>query len=867
MTGQNRTDRILIGIALIILLMAGSAFYFDGWMWGNRRNRTERIGLIDTKHGDVRMKFEGDLKWNRAARGQDLNYNDSIFAGNGSQADLKLGETKLTVTENTLIVLRREKDVNFLNLNYGTLLGRVAKNEKVVIDTGKDNKPIELTTSSDAQIVLRKTGGRTQLDVVSGEANLKIDGKIKKVTKNSRIVMDDKVANTKIEKISLKALKPLKEEVVYSDKPFDLPFQWGWSNGRQAQASDKFTLEFATEPAFHKIHASKIVQGRLDSSMSVSRTLSLFYRVRGPHGETSQAEKVNFVRLTKPVIVKPVAEQKLLTPPGQNALLEMEFARAENTKVWYQLAADPEFKQIVAEESIPETRKIQELAIGSYFLRARGDYGDQHLTGWSDAVPFKVEAQLETLKLSELAPQNKILIPNRAYPASLYGAQPGKVREFLKDKGFLAKYFPFPKGSFEQIKVKIDGEGAPLVQSETNWPEKALQPGKYGYRYQVSKLGFKDSAVSDHKQLEIAMEPPRPVGQPAYGAINEKNEREARFDFTPLLFAKSYDVEISKDPRFGMVRKINVEEPRVKTQIVSSEHYWRARARDRDGKVISEYSRPAKLNPPPAPAPIMLTRNDQPIERKPSAVEKTTTKIEKVIEENWVRNGWWAWFGTGYNYVDYGQNTERGSITSHNDKVGSQYVETGYTGKTGWGGVFSYKGTPGKVYVPNANVDRDTFNWTTMSVEAFMRRLSSVRLFDSPVAYGLRMGIQQHKVPFLFLDGDTNIQMKSNEMNTASVGVLAEWMRHRWTHYWLMRYQVPFSSKAEGSSQFSITPTFAFDGSVGTSYNLTKQFKAGLFWYGQWHQYNFVYGQGDVTNQGFQSLFYSNIDFRLGIDF
>ncbi len=102
-------------------------------------------------------------------------------------------------------------------------------------------------------------------------------------------------------------------------------------------------------------------------------------------------------------------------------------------------------------------------------------------------------------------------------------------------------------------------------------------------------------------------------------------------------------------------------------------------------------------------------------------------------------------------------------------------------------------------------------------------------------------------------------------MTTASFGVLAEMTRRKWTYYWLMRYQFPFSTKASAGDSFSITPTFAFDGSIGTSYNFTKQLKAGLFWYGQWHQYSFIYADSEVSNAGFQSLFYSTMDVRLAL--
>jgi len=152
-------------------------------------------------------------------------------------------------------------------------------------------------------------------------------------------------------------------------------------------------------------------------------------------------------------------------------------------------------------------------------------------------------------------------------------------------------------------------------------------------------------------------------------------------------------------------------------------------------------------------------------------------------------------------------------------------------------------------------------------MEGILRKTSPLMLGNSPLVYGLRLGIQQHKTPFIFLNADTDLNIKSNEVNTASLGVLAELNRRRWTYYWLMRYQHPLSTKANGSDQFTLTPTFAFDGSLGASYNFTPQLKAGMFWYGQWHQYNFAYSDGEVTNVGFQSLFYSNLDFRIGFDF
>jgi hypothetical protein len=43
----------------------------------------------------------------------------------------------------------------------------------------------------------------------------------------------------------------------------------------------------------------------------------------------------------------------------------------------------------------------------------------------------------------------------------------------------------------------------------------------------------------------------------------------------------------------------------------------------------------------------------------------------------------------------------------------------------------------------------------------------------------------------------------------------------------------------------------------------------GAYWYGQWHEYKFNYYNANdgVENSGDQSLFYSNAELRLGLEF
>lgn len=863
---QDRADRLLIGVALVILFMAGAAYYFDNWMWGGKKVRGERIGAISSKNGDVRVKFEGDLKWANASRGQDLVYNDSIYAGGDSMAEIALGNSQMTVQENTLIVLRREKDVNFLNLDYGTLFAKVGKNEKIMIDSGQ-GKPIEFSATSNSQIVLRKiAGGKTELNVISGDTNVIINGKKKYLPTSAKLILDEPTAPAPVQATNIIAIKPLKSDVLYSNKAEDIPFQWEWNNKAAAQAQQNYALEFSAEPNFQKIHATKTVTGRLNTSMHASKSLSLYYRVRGPRGELSQVERVNFVRMMPPLILQPVAAQEIFTPTGKKATVQLEF-RKDHGNVWYQVSNERDFNRVLVNQNTPEAKQTTELADGNYFIRARHDYGQNRLSDWSPAVPFKVTPKLDMLPLAQLPQMNRHLIPNKPYPADLYNKSAAKVRDYLAKNGFLKNYFPMKTGTFDTLKVAVEGQNETLTQTTPNWPKAVLAPGHYIYRYQATKAGFEPSAIAGPNKLDIAMEPPRPIGETTFAAALEDGSREAQWAFTPLLFARSYDVEVARDPSFRGSKQLKVDVPVALAQLNPGEHYWRARARDAQGRIISDFSSPSKISVPGL-VPSSLAANDDDAGRKPAATDSSVMKIDDKPAEAWVRNGWWAWAGTGANYVDTRQSIPgRGTATSHGQYFGSRYFEGGYNGSSGWGGVFSYKSTPGKIETENAVINETAYTWSTVGIEAYRRSLTRLPFTNVPLVYGFRVGLQQHKTPFVFLDSDTNLILKENKMNMGSFGLIAEVQRRKWNFYFMTRYQYPFSSAAEGSSQFDVKPTFAFDGSIGTSYNLTDRLKLGLFWYGQWHQYNFVYGDGNVTNVGFQSLFYSNIDLRLGFDF
>ena len=855
--GKNQTDRIVIALAILLLMAVGGAYYFDQWMWGGHRARGEKIGTITSQEGDVRLKYQDDLKWSRATLGQDLAYDDAVYAGAGSKANLSVGKSQMTVTENSLVVLRRDQDVSFLNLNYGHIFGTVARDEKIVIDTG-DGKRVELEATTDTKITVRRNNGRTQLDVQSGQAKINVDGKRSVITKSERLVFNHETP-AQVHRWTLRAVKPLSADVVASDRPARLTFAWAWENGRKPTADEDYVIEFSTTPDFKTIHATKSVHAALTTSMSVSQSLSLLYRVRAPGGEVSQIERVRFVRLAEPEILTPLAGATFEVDPRAELPVAFTFRKDAAAKIKYQVAPNEEFNPATRERLV-DSAGLESLPPGGYFVRARAEYGAAGASGWTSARPFTVANRPEALPLARNGPAAHALIPNREYPAALYAAQPARVRRYLEAQGFLRRFFAAE--SFDRITVNVDGDPKPYASATPAWPREKLGPGDYGYTYQTEKKGFLPSATSAPRRLDIAMEPPRPLGEVTFGERTKDGLTPAEWGFTPLLFARSYDVEIARTPSFRDAKELRVEEARVRTNLAGGRYFWRARGRDERGRLISAFSSPYGLKEAPAAPPLLAQRD-------PAEAPQTVTRIiERTKDEPGMHNGWYAWLGTGESYIKYDQTIPgRGAAAAQQIRPGSQYFEGGYNSLNGFGGVIAYQGIPGRIDLDNAPVAGSSYRWTALAVDAMMRKISSWRPRGEPVIYGARAGVGIQHTPFLFLDEDQNVVLRMNELTNAAVGVLAEWSHARWRYYSLLRYQMPLSTRADGSSAFDVTSSFTFNGSLGTSYNFTDRIKLGAFLYGQYQSFDFTYVSPAITNSGTQSLIYTSLDVRLGYEF
>lgn len=223
----------------------------------------------------------------------------------------------------------------------------------------------------------------------------------------------------------------------------------------------------------------------------------------------------------------------------------------------------------------------------------------------------------------------------------------------------------------------------------------------------------------------------------------------------------------------------------------------------------------------------------------------------------------WFWLGAGANYQYYKQTIPSvdGDSSFQNLKAPTIFARAGFQAQH-LGLDISFKDTPGEIKSsPSVAVQNGKYQWQTISAEGLYR-------LDNPV-WNLRFGFQHHQMPFMVLDTMTStVAVTSNTLTLLTFGFdrfykLSDNLRTEWQ----MRYQHPVLSGAGDGAKFTVSPKFAFDGSVGGVYNFTKNFRGGVYWYGQWHSYNFSYENPPNVSSGDQTLFYSNIELRLGLEF
>lgn len=231
------------------------------------------------------------------------------------------------------------------------------------------------------------------------------------------------------------------------------------------------------------------------------------------------------------------------------------------------------------------------------------------------------------------------------------------------------------------------------------------------------------------------------------------------------------------------------------------------------------------------------------------------------------RIDFWIWGGLGVNYTSSVQsvegysNLEFGRIKSPSSMIRAGFYVSDHAGLD-----LGFKTTPGEASSSESiTVTNGIYNWLTMSAEGLYRWTSDSARSD----WTLRAGVQQHQMPFLIGEGVDSVSIVDTSLTNLSLGFeYRKQLKKKMRLEWLMRYQHPISASNTGVNSFRVTPKLHFDGSVGTAYQIGENTYVGIYWYGQYHDFDFKYlTDSSLEVSGRQSLFFTNFDLRLGMEF
>jgi hypothetical protein len=289
----------------------------------------------------------------------------------------------------------------------------------------------------------------------------------------------------------------------------------------------------------------------------------------------------------------------------------------------------------------------------------------------------------------------------------------------------------------------------------------------------------------------------------------------------------------------------------------------------------------APMAAPPAIAAIPEAEKGSPEKKLPeknSAEKNAPEKISADKSSADKKSGGHIYGGIGINYVRYQENLSD-VVTNYADIRGPSY-SVGVSMDLNDNNAIesSYKSTPFRFDNSSVGLSDLSAVWQTLTLQMATQSESASRWIERKLndeektdRFDILYGFQLHQVPLpLFMNGTNQPTLKDIQLFDASLG--ARWQKYlnprtRTSLEFRAQYPLASSSSTAGSS-FSINPVVLFDGSVGIDKKfITDSLWLGLYWYGQYHDFNFNYNDPTTTASGSQSTFFSNIELRLTFDF
>ncbi|MFV8249622.1 FecR domain-containing protein [Bdellovibrio bacteriovorus] len=561
MSRFGRTEKMIFTGALLVLMVFSYFLYDDSLLFPkSNTGELELIGSVAISQNDVRRKNLDTFSWLPASRKDNVFQNDSIFTGDRSEATIQLQDgTQIRIEPNSLITLNLKNGQMNLDLRYGNLVGELAQGSSLTIKSGTEEFKLEgspTNTQEKPKIKFNKAhSGTVDLKLLSGDVKY-IDKKkqaVKELPKNAVVAVKKDGDIKPVEKPTLLVKTPDNMNWLRVNPDDPLPFEW---QGKGDIA--RYELEVSPNEDFSSVALSKMTN---EQRVAVTEPLQpgpYFWRLKtydrnGEVGVVSPAQRMSITHLAGPQIVTPVQAAQinleLKVKPQEELATTTEVqwkAMAQLKHFTWQIAADPEFQQIIKDGQTDSLAAVTpRLPSGTYWVRVQGQTAGNNVSPWSEPVSF-------TLNLAahkEERPNRPVLITKQVD----FKAPTGERNPASPEAPKLA-WKPVLRSKGYQLQISKDisfaeVEKYDITQNQVAWSQ--FRPGKHYYRVQAKGINGLNSDFSEVGTIDVSvggltLNPLKTINAVGQAA----GPKETPISWSEVPFAKSYLVQVDKSKEF-----------------------------------------------------------------------------------------------------------------------------------------------------------------------------------------------------------------------------------------------------------------------------------------------------------------------------
>lgn len=675
-------DVLILGMALVALVTSVFLIFEDGYLLNNNvDDDLISVGRVSQKMNDVRRRLEVGFAW-RSIKREDIVYEgDSLFTGDDSTATVDLDQGGQLLIDPKSLVVVHTKDLQLeVDLQYGSLLGKVNKNVPILLSQNGVKRKLT-ATNAEIKITRSRRNKKTQVHVLKGEvqiqpvkdkpinplANLDLE---KPTPSESQVLRENESLDLKtgtsraVQNKELVLIAPTPDAILWATANQKFDFKWSILNEEEAPLDLPLTFEVSRDPDFKEMVLKKNLKGKL---IRVGETQlaegNYFWRVSPVGGDTKSKSLTlaNGDQLTASEVQRFTVYENLpptLLSPQLGEVIQFDPDTGETAKQvdlkWEQLSPADHFEyqiqKIEEELNPPLTTELSSattglLAAGIYQWRVRGHHPTRRHPPWSSWSKFIIQEGARTPEIPIISnPELSYVIPRQVLdrlPASLAPNQTVPTPEDIES----FRWDPVPNSVHYDVEVAKDPSFEHDVQqystTQTSFVPKRIAPGSLYVRIQAMGRDQKVSGKSKPGELLVRLAAPHldPVPPVVDQFKNQeelkKGNHQLSFSWKPQPYVDQYEFIWGADANFIRSKSFNLKSPSHSLTVSNpADYFYKVRSLASDGSPLSDYSATmvASYNKELLPPPVIPKKIEPPL-ASPILIEpENKTKVVSVSD-------------------------------------------------------------------------------------------------------------------------------------------------------------------------------------------------------------------------------------------